>query len=357
MNKKFILGFILVVVVILGIWLAQNRSISEKEVIKIGVVAPVTGAYAAYGSTLAKGAEMALADLSKTNTKYTYQLVVEDDESTPAKSASAASKLINVDKVKAIMTTTSGSGNGVKNLAEKAGVIHVCDCTDVTIGNVPFNYTNLMLPGDESKAWLVEAQKRGNKTIAILSQIHPGTTAIMNALLPQVEGLGMKVVYNESFNGDNRDFKTIVAKAKQSKADLYLVEAYPPSLDIVVKELMDSGIKNISTLALFTTSPNPNLFNGLWFTDSTLTDLDLKGRFAKLYPEIRFNARTVPYGYDIFNMLVQSFEKGGDANANLKAITEYDGKVGRVTKDPNSQNFRSSASIWTMVDGVPVMVK
>ncbi len=356
MSKRIIGVVIAVVVIIVAVWAFENAPSTGKPVIKIGVVAPVTGSFAAYGSTLAKGIEMAAADLSST-TKYQYQVIVEDDTSSGAAAASAASKLINIDGVKAIITTTSGSGNGVKAIAEKAGVIHICDCTDVSIGNAAYNFTNLMLPVDETHAWLTEAAKRGNKTMAALIQVHPGATALMKAMSSQIDASGLKLVFNESFNGLDRDFKTLVAKAKQSKADIYLVIAYPPSLDIISKELMDAGIKNISTTGLFTTSPTPALFNGLWFTDSTLTDLGLRDRFMNLYPDIRFNARTVPYGYDIFNMLVQSFEKDGDAYANLNAITEYDGKVGKITKELTSHNFRSETSIWTMVNGVPMMRK
>ena len=357
MNKKIISAVVIIVIIILGVWALQNKNTGGKEVIKIGVVAPVTGAYAAYGATLAKGVEMAAADMSKNNTKYTYQVVVEDDESLSAKSATAASKLINVDKVKAIISTTGGTGNAIKSIAEKAGVIHVSNSKDPSIANVPYNYTNLMLPEDDAKVWVSEALKRGNKTVAILVQVHPGAAAAIKALLPEAEAQGLKVVYNESFAGDNRDFKTILAKAKQSKADIYLVEAYPPSLDIVTKELLDSGVKNISTMDLFTSSKNPNLFNGLWYTDSTLTDPSFRDRFTKLYPDYNFTVITVPYGYDIFNMLVQSFEKGGDANVNMKAITEYDGKAGKVTKTTDSQSFRTTASIWVMKDGVPEMLK
>ncbi len=355
MNKRIISIVVVIVVVILAVWAFQNKGSSGKPVIKIGIVAPVTGNYAAYGSTLVKGVEMALSDIS-TSTKYQYQVIVEDDESTPAKSSNAANKLINIDGVKAIITTTSGSGNAVKPLAEKAGVINICDCNDVTIGNANYNFTNLLLPVDEMKLWLTEAKKRGAKNIVVLNQIHPGFIANLNAMLPQVDSFGMKIVYKDSFAGDNRDFKTIVAKAKQANADIYLVLAFPPSLDIISRELKNAGISNISTTASFTTSPTPELYNGLWFTDSTLTDFALKTRFDSLYPNIKFNARTVPYGYDIFNMLVQSFEKGGDVYANVNAITEYDGKVGKITKAADSHNFRSDASIWTMVDGKPVMV-
>lgn len=357
MSKKIIYVLIAVVIIILGVYSLRDDNSGKKEVIKIGVVAPVSGSFAAYGSTLAKGVEMAAKDMSEKNTKYTYEVIVEDDESTPAKSASAASKLINIDKVKAIITTTSGSGNAVKNQAEKAGVIHICDCSDATIGNAAYNFTNLMLPADEARKWVQEAKNRGNKTIALLTVTQAGAITLTNAILPEIESQGLKIVYKESFAPETRDFNTIVAKSKNSGADIFLVIAYPPALDILTKGLLSAGIKNISTTGLFTTSPSPEIYNGLWFTDATLTDIKLKERFSTLYPEIRFNARTVPYGYDIFNMLVQSFEQGGDAYANLKAITEYNGKVGKITKSTDSQNFRSEASIWTMVNGVAEMVK
>lgn len=299
---------------------------------------------------------MAAADASKAQTKYKYEVVVEDDHSDTKNAVNAASKLISVDGVKAIITTTSGSGNAVKAQAEKAGIIHVCDCADLTIGNAAYNFTNLMLPQDETRAWLDEAVRRGNKTVAILAKVHPGSVALVNALLPQIPASGMHLVFNESFNGSDRDYLSLIAKAKRSGADIYIVIAYPPSLDIVSRELMDAGIKNISTTGLFTTSPDPSLYNGLWFTDSTLTDIAFKERFAAEYPDTRFNARTAPYGYDIFNMLVQSFEKGGDPYANMNSITEFDGKVGKITKDPSSRNFRSAASIWVMQNGQPVML-
>jgi len=357
MNKKIISVVVIIVVIILGIWVFQNKPAGDKEVIKIGVVAPLTGSATVFGTTLVKGVEMAAADMSKNNTKYSYKVIVEDDESTPAKSASAASKLINVDKVKAIISTTGGTGNAIKSIAEKAGVIHISNSKDISIGNVPYNYTNLMTPDKEVAASISEALKRGNKTAAILGQVHSGVAMLVKAFLPEAEKQGLKVVYNESFTGDNRDFKTIIAKAKQSKADIYFILAYPPSLDIITKEIVTAGVNNISFTATITTSPNLSLYNGYWFPDCTLADPAFKDRFENLYPGVKFNVVTVPYAYDSFNMLVQSFENGGDANANLKAITEYSGKVGDITKDASSQNFKSSASIWIMKNGVPEMVK
>ncbi len=351
MRSKIIGLLVVIAVIVILLVTKKDQSGNNRQTIKIGVVAPVTGSYAAYGSTLAKGVQMAAEDATKQQTKYAYEVIIEDDGSNSTAAASAASKLINVDKVKAIITTTSGSGNAVKSQAAAAGIINFCNCTDVTITNAPYNFTNLILPIDESRAWIQEAQRRGNKTVAIVAQAHPGIKSVTDQLVPQIASSSLKLVFNETFSGNDRDFNTLVAKAKLAKADIYLIDAFPPSLDIISKEMLGVGIKNISTNGLFTASPNPSIYNGLWYTDATLTDNDLKARFTATYPEIRFNPRTVPYGYDIFNMLVQSFEKGGDPYQNLQAITEYNGKVGIITKSADSRNFRSQASIWTVKDG------
>lgn len=356
MNKRIIVSVVAIIIIAVLAYVGIVSPSSETQVIKIGVVAPLTGGGAAYGATLAKGVELAAADLVGKSTKYTYEVIVEDDTTNQATAASAANKLIAIDKVKAIITTTSSTGNAVKNIAEKAGVIHVCDCTDVTIGNVPYNFTNGMTPVDEVPVWLGEAQRRGVKTIAVLEQVHPGIKVITDEMVRIIPQYGIKIVYQDAFDGNVRDFKTIVSKAKASKPDLYYIGAFPPSLDIISKQFIDEGVKNLSTTALFAASPEPKLYEGLWYSDSMLADPAFADVFAQKNPTLRFNVRTAPYGYDIFNMLVQSFEKEGDAVTNFKAITSYDGKAGKVTKTPESSNFHTKASIWTIKDGKGVQI-
>lgn len=356
MNNKTIKVIIGLLVVILIIWgIASNKK--DTKVIKIGIVAPVTGGASSYGDTLVKGAQIAITDLAnRKDLKNKYELVIEDDGTNPATAASAGSKMINIDKVAAIITTTSGTGNAVKTLAEKGKIIHVCDCTDVTIGNLPFNYTNLVLPVDEIKSWLTNAQKLGVKKMAIIHQVTPGFVPLISELEKQAPSFGISIVYKDSYDGTNRDFKTIVSKAKKNVVDIYYIGAFEPTLDILSKELINAGIKNFASTGLLNTSPSPEIYNGLWYTDTALADPAFADRFSALYPGTRFNARTAPYGYDIVNMLVQSIERGGDINQNFKDITEYDGKVGKVTKAADSSNFRSNTAIWTVKDGKFVML-
>lgn len=357
MNKKALWGVVVVVLVFI-VWGVSGSSKKmagdTSSVIKIGVIAPLTGPGAVFGSALAKGIELARRDLD--GTKYKYEVLVEDDGTNPATSASAAQKLINIERVQAIITTTSGTGNAVKPIATAAKVVHFCVCADSSIGDGVYNFTNILVPQDEGAGYVKEAVRRGVKTMAIWSQIHPGINAIMDALKPQAVAAGIKIVYEDRYESNMRDFKTSIAKGKKTNPDTFFILAFPPSLDIIGQDFKNLGIKNISAVSAFAISSKPEIFEGYWFTDPDLVDLEFKARFEREFPSVRFNVRTAPYGYDTFNMVVDGFENG-DVSKTIADLTRYEGKVGVVTKTAGSGVFHSPTAIWTIKNGKAELLK
>lgn len=231
----------------------------------------------------------------------------------------------------------------------------MADTADSTVGSGDYNFTNSIVPTDEMPAWLLEARGRGVRTIAVLYQNHPGMIPSVSLVESLSAGYGIKVLFKESFDGKQTDYKTVALKAGLSKADMYFVAAYPPSLDIVSKNLKELGIENISTYSLFAISPTPELYNGKWYTDANLADVSFKERFEKAYPDVRFNVRTAPYGYDMFNMAVGAIASG-DASKYLKEMTQFEGKVGTIIKESGQNNFRSQAAVWIIENGVAKIV-
>lgn len=341
----------IIVVAIIGlVYQKQSNQQSAKETIKIGILAPMTGGGAVFGNSLYNGVKLALADLK--DTKYHYELVLEDDGTNPAQSVSGAQKLINIDKVKAILTTTSGTGNATAPLAETAKVVHICVCADQKVGTGQYNFTNSMIPNDEVEGWLNEAKKRGVKSVAILSQTHSGINAIVDALKAKAPEAGVNVLYEERFEGSVRDFKTMLSKAKQSNPEIYFIIAFPPALDILGQEIKNFDLgKPISTAAAFGISAKPELYEGYWYTDADLADESFRTRFEQTYPNIRFNVRTAPPAYDSFMLLVQGFEADKDIAEHIRNTTKIEGKVGVVTKTVESNNFRNLPGQWIIRNG------
>ncbi len=357
MNKKLIWGIVIVVLVIFGVWStkSRNQTVEGKRVIKIGVIGPLTGGASVYGINLAKGAELALKSLG--DTKNTYEILIEDDGTNPAQSASAAQKLINADKVDAIISVTSGTGNAIKPIAAAAKIPQICLCSDSRVADGSYNFTNILLAPDETLTWLKEAQSRGIKKISIIAQNQPGYNLILDSLRPQAATYGITIVSDDKVEPTVKDFNTNISKARAAKPDLILIGFFPPQLDIIGQQLKNLGVTNIAGIATFSIGAEPSLFNDKWYSDAFLSDQAFADEFTKAFPNTRFNVRVAPYAFDSFNLLVKGFESGKPVNEYLLGVTNYPGKAGALTKNAGEASFHAPIGIWEIKDGKPVQIK
>ena len=88
--------------VALAVALAVNGAAAQ-QVIKIGVVGPLTGAFAAVGQSQLTGAEMRAKEINAAGGAYKIELISEDDASNCDQSVNATVKLITKDNVVAIL--------------------------------------------------------------------------------------------------------------------------------------------------------------------------------------------------------------------------------------------------------------
>jgi ABC-type branched-subunit amino acid transport system substrate-binding protein len=326
----------------------------EGAVIKIGVIVPTQGPGALLGSSFLKAVQLAKEDLR--GTRYRYELVIEDTGINPVQTRRAIQKLIGVDKVQAIVGGISLPGQVVKPYASYAKIPHLCVCSVSSIGDGVYNFTNIPLPQDESTRWVEEAQKRGIKTVALLTQDYPSIDGHVKALKEEAAKRGIRITYANRFAGSTTDFGSMIARARISAPDLYFVEATEPALDILGQQLNNAQIHNIASIVALSVSNRPELFEGAWYTDSNLVDAGFKKRFEQKYPDTRFATHMMPYAYDSFNLVVQGFESGQGAVEYIRGTTEYDGTPGRVTREPGSGNFRSRPAVWTIKNGKPELL-
>jgi len=86
------------ITVLAAIAAAAGVAMAQDMVVKIGHVAPVSGAQASYGKDNENGARMAIEDLNAAGTtiggkKVKFELVAEDDAADPKQGAAVAQKL------------------------------------------------------------------------------------------------------------------------------------------------------------------------------------------------------------------------------------------------------------------------
>lgn len=322
-------------------------------VVKIGVIVPKTGPYAILGNSFLKAVELARADLS--GTKYQYQLVLVDVGENPARARAAILRAINVERVDAIVGGISVFGAVTRSLATAARIPHTCVCSQTWIGDGAYNFTNIPTPDAEAVLWVREAERRGIRRIALLTRDNPSIQGHVRAVKAEAARVGLSISYESVFTDSLTDFRPLIARAWASNPDVYYVETFEPQLDTLGRQLSDAKIHNLASVVAPSVSEHRELFEGTWYTDSNLRDLEFRTRFEEKYPGTQFATHMMPYAYDDFNMLVQAFERGKNPAVYLRNISTYDGTAGTLTKKRGSGTFESTPAVWVIRNGKPTL--
>ena len=320
-------------------------------VVKIGVIVPTTGPYAILGNSFVKAAQMALDDVR--NTTYQYQLVIRDSGPDPAKAPTVIQHVVSEDRVNAIVGGVSLIGQVTKPIATRARIAHVCVCTVSSIADDAYNFTNIPSPEAEATLWVHEAQRRGITRFSILSQDYPSINNHVRALKTEAARVGLSVINEQRFDESTADFRSQIAQAEGAMPDVLYVEAFNPALDRLGQQLFDAGVRRVSSVVAPSVSERPQLFEGVWYTDSNLREFAFKKRFEDRYPDTQFATHMMPYAYDSVQMIVQAYERGQNPAVYMRNLRSYDGTAGTLTKQSGSGHFESTPTVWVIKDGKP----
>lgn len=109
--------------VLLGVLILSWTSLGLAEPIKIGMIYPLSGVIAYDGQSVVSGAKLAAEEINSKGGPLkgqTIELLIEDGQGLPAQSVAAAEKLINRDKVAAIVGCLRSTASlAVQPIAEK----------------------------------------------------------------------------------------------------------------------------------------------------------------------------------------------------------------------------------------------
>ncbi len=90
---------VLIASLLLAAFLAPTAASAQGAPIKIGLLAPLSGAFSATGKDMLVGAELYLDEIGRQVAGRKIELIVEDSEGTPATALTKARKLVDQDKV------------------------------------------------------------------------------------------------------------------------------------------------------------------------------------------------------------------------------------------------------------------
>lgn len=353
-----IVGVIIVIVILLDIFC--DGKVSDDNVIKIGVAVPLTGNNGFAGESVRNA--IILAQKKLVDTKYKYSVVFEDTQVDPKSAATVAQKLIDIDKVDAIIDAYAPIGVTISPLTEKARVLHIGIAFDPRIANGEYNFINFVTPDTAVKKFLAEMNKRGLSTLGIFHLNNPGILAVNESLIRLSPQYGIKVTTNQEFQSGERDFRSIITKAELTKPQIYAVLSIAPEIEILTKQLKEFGLNNLTTVIYFETSPNKTLYEGLWSVGFGQSSSKFEEEYRGTYNSDLSWA--TPNAYDSFNLIVKSAEAyTGQGKPSTKFIANqiqnlknYYGVLGQLNVDDRGI-IDSSVLIKVVKSGVLVPIE
>ena len=336
--------------VVLGMISGGHLSAYAADTIKIGFFAPLTGFAAADGTSAKHAVEIgvnAINDQGGINGKN-IELVVYDDRHNSKEAVAIANKLIERDKVVAVVSGSYSMPTRVTApIFQQAGIPMVAGYAvhpDVTkAGN--FIFRNGYRGEVEGAAAADVAVKLLNaKKLAVLTMDNDFGRTLADAFKERAAELGAELISDNIYALGEKDFTPLLTKVKDANPELLYTSGYYNEAALISKQAKDLGLTAQILGEEGFDSPKflelaGDAAEGVTFTTNLNRDdpRPFVQEFLKAYKEA-YGIEADMVGassYDAFKIIVAAIEKAGtdpkavrDAIAGMK---DYDGVTGKIS--------------------------
>ena len=342
---RLIVYVILVGIITSSMAYGMGTNSKSKEKVKIGAVLPLTGKLAFLGDRVKNGMIMANDELKGAGKTY-IEIVFSDSKSAPKDAVSASNKLINIDRVDALVVLGTPMVNAVYPITEQNQIPLMAQTIHpqiTTKGSKLIQYF-----GGTTKGWQTLGEffnKNGKKNIVVFS---------INAIYGEdcfkilKQSVRSENITNIVHDFGTKDFTNIVLKHKKEliEAEVIVLIGYASDYMNIVKSINEAGIAN-KTYASTEAFLDPRIKASPFFQDSIAAIPKLliqgfqtkeyiifeKAFYKKFKSSITFEAL---YGY-FDTMLLANYDL--ETIANKLNNHTHDSKIGGMVKFVNREAY------------------
>ena len=318
---------------------------TDTKSIKIGVILPLTGNFAVIGEGEKKGIDLAIEELKVKFPGQKIEVVYEDFASDTKKAATAANKLISIDKVDALITSTTGACEAVSPIVEQSQKIHFVISPDIDIvSRSKYNfrvYYNLKTEADVVNQFISKVKPSSAAFLA--SRYSSLQRLVDDRLAPDFTKNGVTVLSKEYVELTEKDFKNVIVKLKAENPDLLFLAPMTNQVDLFTNQLNDYGIKPSSTntiIGSFTFNWKPAEFiatlEGYYIATPIFQTYGESNAFSKQFTD-KYAAKPtfdVAYAYDnaliLTELLMASGKRVDSFTEAFNRLGERNGASGRI---------------------------
>ncbi|MCP5287238.1 MAG: ABC transporter substrate-binding protein [Burkholderiaceae bacterium] len=245
--------------------LAAHLGAAAAEPIKVGLMLPSTGTYAALGDMITKGFKLAIDEQGGKLGGREVQYFSVDDESDPSKATDNVNKLIKRDNVDVLIGTVhSGVAVGMAKAAKESGTLLIIPNAGADVITGPMCAKNIFRSSfsnwQPGYATGVVAAKKGYKTAMTITWNYGAGADTVKGFREAFEKGGGKVTKDLNLPFPGVEFQALLTQIAAEKPDVVYAFFAGGGAVKFVKDWAAAGLKN-----------SVPLMGSGFLTDGTLT--------------------------------------------------------------------------------------
>ncbi|MHA1529478.1 MAG: amino acid ABC transporter substrate-binding protein [Alphaproteobacteria bacterium] len=376
--------------------LALPFAAAAEEYITLGSAISLTGKYSTNGVHAQNGYDFTVTKINAAGgvnvggKNYKLRIIYYDDESTPARGAQLAERLISQDEVSFMLGPySSGMTKAIAPVTEKYGIPMVeAEGASRSLFNKGYRYMFAVLSTSEQylastialAAGVAEAQgkKPSDVRVALAFENDPFSQDVRAGVLDDAAKFDMQIVIDDQLPRDLSDMAATLTKVKALKPDVLIVSGHSKGAATAVRQIGEMGLK-VPMLAVthceaadvvgkFGDTANGVLCATQWAETLTYEDpffgsaSDYNAEFKATYPE--YADKKVPYQTAQASAAVwvfkDAFERAGsldrDAVRDALAATDLMTFYGGIRFSEAGNNLAKPMVLRQIQDGKYVVV-
>jgi branched-chain amino acid transport system substrate-binding protein len=226
---------------------ASTEGAAAKEEVTIGGLLPLSGDLAVYGQTVQKGVQLAVKQLNEAGGPLGMQLevVFRDSQTDPTALRDSAEKLVNVDKVPAIVGPMIRSDVATPVTAPNHVVIISPSNTPTwvtTLEDDDYTFRTTASDGIQGAVLGEMAWEVGYKTAAILYINDPYGGGLAENTKEAFETVGGEVLGMAAYDPGSVAYKMQLAELAKGEPDVLILIGYPESGIVIIRQALSDGL-------------------------------------------------------------------------------------------------------------------
>jgi branched-chain amino acid transport system substrate-binding protein len=372
--------FVLLLVAGLGSLVFAPLVVQAADPIKVGSVLRLS-AGAEDGIPAKRGVELAVEEINKAGgiNGSKVEVIFEDEKDSPTNAVNAVQKLINVDKVVAIIgPMTSGASLASAPSANEAKILLVTPTatSPKVSGAGAYIYRGCSRIDKQAEALTDYIAKNYQpKTVGVLYSNEPYGKGCNDLFAKYFEKLGIKVVATESFMRGAKDFKAQLTNLKAANPDILFIPGYYQETAPAAAQARQLGMNQRIVgvygdiapiyIDLAGKAAEGHLVASEYHEEyDTPINKNFKEAYYKLAKSVANEPVNIMFAaltYDMTKMVAEGMKKNGPTPDGIKKyldeVKDYDGVTGKLSFNPEHDVMKGDVSLFEVKDGKYVKVK